>query len=409
MWRQPKTVWSVAFACVISFMGIGLVDPILKPHRRRPRRRTVAGLAALHELPGRHGRRHARHRLGLQPRGRQAHPAARPRAHHRRRRPRRQPGHRRRHRRLPRPVGPRQRPVHRHRPGHDRHAPPGARWGRRSSSTRPRSASASPPARCSAAGSAAISWRWPFFGVAVLMAIAFLATVIVLPGHARHRPPHQSRRAAARPSPPPPAHRRASRRCSTTSASSRCSPSRRSRCAMGAHEIGFIFFGWGAAPRHHVGLRRPAAPAPVRHAARLVGALPGFAVDPRRHGDLDRPQVGARRRRHPRRGVPRREQHPHHRDGHEGRAGRARGGLGRLQLRAVLRRRGRPLAGGHARREVASTCRSGWGPVRCWPVSCSSRPVAGSTATSTPGRPMVRRARTAAARPRSSRSPTPDP
>jgi MFS transporter, ACDE family, multidrug resistance protein len=29
--RQPKAVWSVAFACVIAFMGIGLVDPILKP------------------------------------------------------------------------------------------------------------------------------------------------------------------------------------------------------------------------------------------------------------------------------------------------------------------------------------------------------------------------------------------
>src|SRR6195952_2237068 len=26
--RQPKAVWAVAFACVISFMGIGLVDPI---------------------------------------------------------------------------------------------------------------------------------------------------------------------------------------------------------------------------------------------------------------------------------------------------------------------------------------------------------------------------------------------
>ena len=26
---QPKAVWAVAFACVISFMGIGLVDPIL--------------------------------------------------------------------------------------------------------------------------------------------------------------------------------------------------------------------------------------------------------------------------------------------------------------------------------------------------------------------------------------------
>lgn len=31
MWRQPKAVLAVAFACVIAFMGIGLVDPILKP------------------------------------------------------------------------------------------------------------------------------------------------------------------------------------------------------------------------------------------------------------------------------------------------------------------------------------------------------------------------------------------
>lgn len=31
MWRQPKAVWAVAFACVVAFMGIGLVDPILKP------------------------------------------------------------------------------------------------------------------------------------------------------------------------------------------------------------------------------------------------------------------------------------------------------------------------------------------------------------------------------------------
>lgn len=31
MWRQPKSVLAVAFACVIAFMGIGLVDPILKP------------------------------------------------------------------------------------------------------------------------------------------------------------------------------------------------------------------------------------------------------------------------------------------------------------------------------------------------------------------------------------------
>src|ERR1700733_1597051 len=31
MWRQPKSVWAVAFASVVAFMGIGLVDPILKP------------------------------------------------------------------------------------------------------------------------------------------------------------------------------------------------------------------------------------------------------------------------------------------------------------------------------------------------------------------------------------------
>jgi ACDE family multidrug resistance protein len=29
IWRQPAQVWAVAFACVVAFMGIGLVDPIL--------------------------------------------------------------------------------------------------------------------------------------------------------------------------------------------------------------------------------------------------------------------------------------------------------------------------------------------------------------------------------------------
>lgn len=29
IWRQPAHVWAVAFACVVAFMGIGLVDPIL--------------------------------------------------------------------------------------------------------------------------------------------------------------------------------------------------------------------------------------------------------------------------------------------------------------------------------------------------------------------------------------------
>ncbi|HEU5266190.1 MAG TPA: MFS transporter [Jatrophihabitans sp.] len=33
--QQPKAVWAVAFACVVSFMGIGLVDPILSSLRTK--------------------------------------------------------------------------------------------------------------------------------------------------------------------------------------------------------------------------------------------------------------------------------------------------------------------------------------------------------------------------------------
>lgn len=29
LWRQPMAVWAVSFACIIAFMGLGLVDPIL--------------------------------------------------------------------------------------------------------------------------------------------------------------------------------------------------------------------------------------------------------------------------------------------------------------------------------------------------------------------------------------------
>src|SRR5579884_3437155 len=35
--RQPKAVWAVAFACVIAFMGLGLVDPILSAISRQLR------------------------------------------------------------------------------------------------------------------------------------------------------------------------------------------------------------------------------------------------------------------------------------------------------------------------------------------------------------------------------------
>ena len=120
MWRQPKTVWSVAFACVIAFMGIGLVDPILKPIADDlgatasqvsllfTSYMAVMGVAML--VTGWVSSRARR----------QAHPAARAGHHHRRRRARRCAGLDRRDRRLPRRVGAGQRAVHRHRPGHHR-------------------------------------------------------------------------------------------------------------------------------------------------------------------------------------------------------------------------------------------------------------------------------------------------
>ena len=51
MWHQPKAVWAVGFACVIAFMGIGLVDPILKPFHDLPKSGRLAGYAG---PPNRH-------------------------------------------------------------------------------------------------------------------------------------------------------------------------------------------------------------------------------------------------------------------------------------------------------------------------------------------------------------------
>jgi len=52
MWRQPKAVWAVAFASVVAFMGIGLVDPILKPIADNLKRVPIAGVAVVHQLHG---------------------------------------------------------------------------------------------------------------------------------------------------------------------------------------------------------------------------------------------------------------------------------------------------------------------------------------------------------------------
>ncbi len=124
MWRQPKAVWAVAFASVVAFMGIGLVDPILKPIADNldasPSQvsllftsyMAVMGVAML--ITG----------SGRQPHRAQAHPADRAGDHHRRGGTRRPVGHRDGHRRVARTVGPRQRAVHRDGAGHHRQLRP---------------------------------------------------------------------------------------------------------------------------------------------------------------------------------------------------------------------------------------------------------------------------------------------
>ena len=154
--EQPKAVWAVAFACVVAFMGIGLVDPILPAIAEDLDATPSQVVAAVHQLLRGHRRRDARHRLRLQP--------------HRRRSATLLPG-------LALVV------LFSALAGRVRHVGEivgfRAGWGlgnalfiatalamivgaaarrrraARSSSTRPRSASASPPARCSAACSAA--------------------------------------------------------------------------------------------------------------------------------------------------------------------------------------------------------------------------------------------------------------
>ena len=123
-----------------------------------------------------------------------------------------------------------------------------------------------------------VSWRGPFFGVVVLMAIAFLAVLVLLRGPSEKLAPvplsRRSRRCASRrslcwPSP----------RCSTTSASSCCWRSRRSPSGFGAMGIGFTFFGWGVA----LAITSVwVAPLLMRHLARttvMLITLPLLAID----------------------------------------------------------------------------------------------------------------------------------
>ncbi len=194
-----------------------------------------------------------------------------------------------------------------------------------------------------------ISWRGPFFGVAVLMTIALAATAFLLPAS-------------------PPAPRRTSileplkalrhRSLATVAVTALLynfgfftllafTPF---PLAMSARQIGLIFFGWGiglaltsvfAAPR----LQRRFGTLPV-----VMTSLLLFGADLAVMGIYAAPPAGPRDRRDRGRTVPRREQHADHRGRDGRRSGRARHRVRGVQLRPVLRWRGRSLAGRQARR-----------------------------------------------------------
>ena len=154
---------------------------------------------------------------------------------------------------------------------------------------------------------------------------------------------------------------------------------------LGAHELGYVFFGWGLMLAVFAVFVAPLLSRRIGDVRGLGVALAGFTVAARADGRVARLADGAHRRRDRRRDVPRRHQHAHDADRHGVRPGRAAGRLGRVQLRALLRRRVAPFVAGklaeHVSVAVAVLPRRGDDRGRRW--SCC-----GSTATRSwrPGR-----------------------
>ena len=313
MWRQPKAVWAVAFASVIAFMGIGLVDPILKPIadnlNATPSQVSLLFTSYMAVM----GRGHADHRRGVQPHRTQAHAAAGAGHHHRR------AGLAGMSDTVMGIVGWR------------------ALWGLGNALF---IATALATIVSSARGSVAqaiilyeaalglgiavgplvggvlgsISWRGPFFGVSALMAVALVVTAVLLPS--TPRPP----RATTLADPFRALRHRGLLGVAITALLYNFGfftllaftpfP-----LDMTAHQIGLIFFGWGLCPGVHLGGGGPAAAGPVRHRADAAGEPAVHVGGARGDGDRHRPQGRAGGLRGGGRAVHRRQQHADHRDG----------------------------------------------------------------------------------------------
>ena len=384
--EQPRAVWAVAFACVIAFMGIGLVDPILKAIADQLDATPSQVLAARSPATWRSWASRcsspASSRAGSAPSGRCSTGLV---ADHRLRRAGRLLRHRRRRSSASAPAGgSATRSSSRPRCPRSSRASQRLDRRRRSSSSRPRSASASPPARC-IGGVARLESRGarPFFGVSVLMTIALVADRVP----AADDPAAGTSYVAGRPVP---------RRCATPAllpialtaiclqpgllhaarrhGRSRCRHERSRRSA-------WIFFGWGVLLAHHLGVvvapraaAARSAPLPTR-ARRLAGRSSGSTS--RRDGGL-RPSDEA---------VARASASivagaflgvintVDHRGRHGRRPGRAAGRVGGVLVRPLLRRRRRAVRrAASSARTSACTRRSGWAPSAvavgrrsCWP------------------------------------------
>ena len=198
-----------------------------------------------------------------------------------------------------------------------------------------------------------ISWRGPFFGTAALMAVGFVLITVMLG-----------------PVPKP------ARRVSLTDPLKALGHGGLRSMAIVAvlynfgfftilaytpfplglstHQLGIVYFGWGLLVALTLGVRGAAARAPVRARGRARRGARGRRGRPVRRRRLHRLDRGADRRRGGERRAARHRQHGPDR-GRDGRGGRrASGRLGRLQLRALHRRRDRTVVAGKLGEHVSA-------------------------------------------------------
>ncbi len=264
-----------------------------------------------------------------------------------------------------------------------------------------------------------ISWRGPFYGVSVLMAIALIATVVLV--EKTPRPAHPTSLAA-------PFRALRHRGLLTMALTALCynwgfftilgyAPF---PMELSPLKLGLVFFGWGVCVALFAVFGAPRLQKRFGIAKTMYANLGVFAVLTLCIGiwTLNKPTLivlviasGI---------VCRREQHGDHPGGHDRVPGGAPGRVGRLQLRPVHRRRPRPLrgrpAGASGQHPLPVLHRGRRGRARAsssWPprTACSARPSAPRPPTPRPRSPTARRpprrSPSASSKPRSGPRPCP--